>query len=68
MIRFKAEMADRIYTQRVQEHRRAGDKSGVRSTPAYFLNGRRIDVSAGLDRLQVRVQAALAALAALPKA
>jgi protein-disulfide isomerase len=63
MIRFKAEMADRIYTQRVQEHRRAGDHSGVRATPAYFINGKRIDVSSGFDKLQARVQAALAALA-----
>jgi protein-disulfide isomerase len=68
MIRFKAEMADRIYTQRVQEHRRAGDKSGVRATPAYFLNGKRIDVSAGLVTLQTRVQAALAALPVPPQA
>jgi protein-disulfide isomerase len=52
----------------VQEHRRAGDKSGVRATPAYFLNGKRIDVSAGLVTLQTRVQAALAALPVPPQA
>jgi len=59
MNRFKAEMADRIYTQRVQEHRRAAVQSGVRTTPTYFLNGRVIDVSDGFDRLDHAVRAAL---------
>ena len=61
MTRFKAEMADHIYTQRVQEHRRAGERSGLRATPAIFLNGRPVDVSHGFDRLEAAVQAALKA-------
>lgn len=60
MIRFKAEMTDRIYTQRVQEHRRAGERSGLRTTPAFFLNGRVVDVSFGFEKLGEAVQAALA--------
>jgi protein-disulfide isomerase len=40
MHRFNGEMADRIYTQRVQEHRRAAVHSGIKTTPAFFLNGR----------------------------
>lgn len=59
MNRFNAEMADRIYTQRVQEHRRAGEHSGLRATPAFFLNGRSVDVSSGLEALDAAVTAAL---------
>ena len=59
MIRFSAEMADRVYTQRVQEHRRAGQHSGVRATPAFFLDGRLVDVSLGFDKLEAAVRAAL---------
>lgn len=59
MIRFNAEMGDRIYTQRIQEHRRAGARSGLRATPAFFLNGKVVDVSFGLERLDEAVHAAL---------
>jgi len=59
VIRFKAEMADRIYTQRVQEHRRAGEKSGIRATPSFFLNGTPVDVSFGLEKLEEAVHLAL---------
>jgi protein-disulfide isomerase len=57
MLRFKAEMADRIYTQRVQEHRRAGAQSGIRTTPALFLNGQRVDASSGIGKLEEAVHA-----------
>jgi protein-disulfide isomerase len=59
MIRFNAEMADRIYTQRIQEHRRAGAQSDLQATPAFFLNGRAVDISGGLDTLEAAVNAAL---------
>ena len=61
MNRFKAEMGDRIYTQRIQEHRRAGERSGLRATPAFFLNGKAVDVSFGFEKLDEAVQAALKA-------
>ena len=61
MNRFNAEMGDRIYTQRVQEHRRAGERSGLRATPAMFLNGRAVDVSFGFEKLEAAVLAALKA-------
>ena len=61
MNRFNAEMGDRIYTQRIQEHRRAGVRSGLRATPAFFLNGKAVDVSFGFEKLDVAVQAALKA-------
>lgn len=59
MNRFSAEMGDRIYTQRIQEHRRAGDHSGLRATPAFFLNGKAVDVSFGFEKLEAAVQAAM---------
>jgi protein-disulfide isomerase len=59
MNRFNAEMADHIYTQRVQEHRRAGERSGLRATPAFFLNGQAVDVSFGFEKLEQAVHAAL---------
>jgi protein-disulfide isomerase len=60
MIRFNAEMADRIYTQRVQEHRRAAQALGLRGTPSFFLNGSAIDASYGFDKLEAAVLALLA--------
>lgn len=59
MLRFNAEMADRIYTQRVQEHRQAGHRSGVRSAPSFFLNGTPVDVSFGFEKLDEAIHAAL---------
>ncbi len=59
MSRFNAEMADHIYTPRIQEHRRAGERSGLRATPALFLNDKAVDVSFGFEKLEEAVQAAL---------
>lgn len=59
MIRFNAEMADRIYTQRVHEHRQAAEADDVHTTPSYLLNGQRIDVSHGFGPLEQAVAAAL---------
>lgn len=60
MRRFNGEMADRIYLQRVQEHRGAGAQMGVRATPTFFLNGVVVDVSFGFERLRAAIQAELA--------
>jgi protein-disulfide isomerase len=59
MTRFDAEMKDRVYTQRVQEHRRAGERSGLRATPAFFLDGVAIDAASGFEALEGAVHAAL---------
>lgn len=59
MLRFNAEMADRIYTQRVHEHRRSGELIGLRGSPTFFLNGKMVDVSFGLEHLEHAVRAAL---------
>jgi protein-disulfide isomerase len=45
----------------VQEHRHAGEISGLRATPAMFLNGRAVPVSLGFERLEEAVRAALKA-------
>lgn len=58
MTRFHAEMADHIYTQRVQEHRAAAALSGVHATPTFILNGKRVDISDGLDIMKAATQAA----------
>jgi protein-disulfide isomerase len=59
MNRFNGEMADRIYTQRIQEHRRAGERRGVHATPSFFLDGAPVDVSFGFDKLNEVIHAAL---------
>jgi len=51
MARYDAEMADHLYLQRVQEHLASGRASGVRSTPAFFVDGTLVDVSFGMERL-----------------
>ncbi len=64
MNRFNGEMADRIYTQRIQEHRRAGERSGVHAAPTFFLDGTVVDVSFGFEKLDQAVRAALLGQAA----
>jgi protein-disulfide isomerase len=59
MLRYHGEMNDHIYTQRVQEHRRAGDLSGLRATPAFFLNDKLVDVSFGFEKLTEAVREAV---------
>jgi protein-disulfide isomerase len=49
--RFDYEMRDQVYRQRVNEHVEGAKRSGVHGTPAFFLNGKIIDVSFGLDHL-----------------
>ena len=52
-------MKEHVYLQRVHEHIDGGAKSGVRSTPGFFVNGAVEDVSFGLERLERAVEAAL---------
>lgn len=59
MPRFTAEMDDAIYLQRVREHQRSGEFSGVRATPTFFVNGRIQDVSFGLRALVESIDAEL---------
>jgi protein-disulfide isomerase len=58
LARYDAEMADQRYLQRVREHIEGGERSGVRATPAFFVNGKIHDVSFGLHSLIEAVEAA----------
>ena len=58
MVRYDAEMGDDVYLQRVREHIESGERSGVRSTPAFFVDGRLQDVSFGLQALAQAVEKA----------
>ena len=57
MSRFTSELDDHIYLQRVREHLASGNESGVRSTPAFFINDRIQDVSFGMNQLVEAVKA-----------
>lgn len=57
--RYDYEIKDQVYRQRVNEHIDSGKRSGVRSMPAFFLNGTIVDVSFGLDRLHDAIHATL---------
>ena len=59
MVRYDAEMKDEVYLQRVREHVDGGKSSGVRATPAFFVNGTVQDVSFGLQALAKAVETAL---------
>jgi protein-disulfide isomerase len=59
MVRFDADMADELYLQRIREQIEGGSRSGVRATPTFFLNGRLLDVSYGLQALRSGIEVAL---------
>lgn len=51
MARFRAELDDEIYRQRVREHQQGGLRSHLRATPTFFVNGVVQDVSGGMHAL-----------------
>ena len=59
MARLRNEITDHVYLQRVQEHVLGGRHLGVRSTPAFYINGVFTDVSSGLQHLHEAVDKAL---------
>jgi protein-disulfide isomerase len=59
--RYDAEMAAQYYLQRVREQIAGGARSGVRSTPAFYVNGAIQDVSFGLQALRGKVEEVLRA-------
>lgn len=59
LVRFDFELSDQVYRQRVNEHVDAGKRSGIRSMPAFFVNGTIVDVSFGLDHLHDAIHAKL---------
>jgi protein-disulfide isomerase len=56
MARYDAEIGDEVYLQRIREHQEDGHRAGVRATPGFFLNGRFVDVSFGIEHLEEAVQ------------
>ena len=59
--RFQNEISDHVYLQRVQEHMQGGRHLGVRSMPAFYLNGVFVDVSFGAQHLHDAIDKALRA-------
>ncbi|GAC1304387.1 MAG: hypothetical protein NVSMB10_07340 [Steroidobacteraceae bacterium] len=59
LVRYKAEMDDHIYLQKVREHLAGGRRSHIRSTPAFFVNGNYQDVSFGMQALHGAVTTAV---------
>jgi len=59
MPRYTAELDDQVYLQRIREHVDGAHHSGVRGTPAFFVNGKIRDVSFGMRSLFDAVEAAL---------
>ena len=60
MARYVAEMDDRIYLQKVREHLAGGQRSHIRATPTFFLNGVIQDISFGMKALHDAVGGVLA--------
>ena len=57
--RFKADLDDEIYRQRIREHQEGGRRSHVRATPTFFVNGIVRDVSGGMRGLFDAVESEL---------
>ncbi len=60
LARFDADLADHKYLQRVQEHLASGRACGIHSTPCFFVDGRVVDISFGMERLSKAIDARLA--------
>lgn len=59
MARYDADIADEGHLLRVREHVASAERSAVRSTPGFFVNGVVQDVSFGMEYLVHGVQAVL---------
>lgn len=57
--RYQNAINDQVYLQRVQEHMQVGRQLGVRSTPAFYVNGVFTDASVSLQHLHEAVDKAL---------
>lgn len=55
---FKTSLDAEIYRQRIREQQDGGVRSHLRASPAFFVNGRLCDVSAGMHDLADAVDAA----------
>ena len=59
LARFRSELDDEIYRQRIREHQDSGTRSHLRATPGFFVNGVVQDVSGGMRALVEAVNEAL---------
>jgi protein-disulfide isomerase len=59
MVRYAAEMGDHIYLQRVREQIDGGNRSHIRATPTFYVNGAVQDISFGMKALHDSVAAAV---------
>lgn len=59
LARFRADLDDEVYRQRVREHQDGGRQSHLRATPTFFVNGVVQDVSGGMSGLFNAIEAAL---------
>jgi protein-disulfide isomerase len=59
MARYKAEMDDHIYLQKVREHVEGARRSHIRATPTFFVDGIVQDISFGMKALHDAVAAAV---------
>jgi protein-disulfide isomerase len=57
--RYDADMAGEVCLQRIREHIVSGERSGVRATPTFFINGVIYDVSFGVQSLAHGIELAL---------
>jgi len=60
MARYDQDLDDHNYLQRIQESIESGIRGGIRSTPAFYVNGALHDVSFGLDHLELAIATKLA--------
>lgn len=60
MARYRSEMGDHIYLQKIREDIQGGMRSHIRATPTFFVNGVVQDISFGLQALHDVVAAAVA--------
>lgn len=58
-VKFEREVAERVYSNRVQEDIRSGNESGVTGTPTNFINGRRNDGSDDFETLKDLIEEAM---------
>jgi protein-disulfide isomerase len=60
VVRYRGEMDDHIYLQKVREHIDGGRRSHIRATPTFFVDGVVQDISFGMKSLHDAVAAAVA--------
>ena len=56
LVRYDAEMKDRVHLQRIREHQAGGVQSQVRATPTFFVDGEMQDVTFGMQHLVAAIE------------